>query len=105
MLFMDVVGSTPGAATMGDRAWREVLADYQRAVRQEIERFRGTEIDSVGDGFLIAFDGTARALRCAAAARDAARAGGLELRAGVHAASASEVAASWSESQSTPVSA
>jgi class 3 adenylate cyclase len=85
VLFMDAVGSTPKAVTMGDRAWREVLADYQRAVRQEIQRFQGTEIDSVGDGFLVAFDGPAKALRCAAAARNAARAIGLELRAGAHA--------------------
>jgi len=84
VLFMDAVGSTPKAATMGDRAWRDVLADYQRAVRQEIQRFQGNEIDSVGDGFLVTFDGAAKALRCAAAARDAARAVGLELRAGVH---------------------
>jgi uncharacterized protein (TIGR00369 family) len=85
ILFIDVVGSTSRAATMGDQAWREVLAAYQRALREEIQRFQGTEVDSVGDGFLVAFDGAARALRCAAAMRDSARAAGLDIRAGVHA--------------------
>lgn len=85
VLFMDVVDSTQKAAAMGDGAWRTTLADYQAAVRQEIQRFHGDEVDSVGDGFLVAFDGAARALRCAAAARAAARSVGLEVRVGVHA--------------------
>jgi class 3 adenylate cyclase len=85
VLFIDVVGATQKAVGMGDRVWREALGDYQTAVRQEIQRFHGTEVDSVGDGFLVAFDGAARALGCAAAARDAARSVGLEVRAGVHA--------------------
>jgi class 3 adenylate cyclase len=84
VLFIDVVDSTQKAAALGDRRWRDALADYQSAVRQEIQRFHGSEVDSIGDGFLIAFDSTARAVKCAAAARDAIRAVGLEIRAGVH---------------------
>jgi uncharacterized protein (TIGR00369 family) len=84
VLFIDIVHSTQEAAALGDRRWRDVLADYQSAVRQEIQRFHGSEVDSIGDGFLIAFDSPARAVRCAAATRDAVRGVGLEVRAGVH---------------------
>ena len=53
-------------------------------VRLELDRFRGFEIATTGDGFLAMFDGAARAVRCAAAIRHVARADGLEVRAGVH---------------------
>jgi uncharacterized protein (TIGR00369 family) len=85
VLFVDVIDSTLKAAEMGDRNWRNVLADYQATVREQLQRFGGNEIDSVGDGFLVAFDGTARAVRCAAALRDAVRRVGLEVRCGIHA--------------------
>jgi class 3 adenylate cyclase len=84
VLFIDIVDSTKKAAALGDRRWREALGEYQSAVRQEIQRFHGSEVDAVGDGFLIAFDSAARAVRCAAAARNAVRGVGLEVRAGIH---------------------
>jgi uncharacterized protein (TIGR00369 family) len=84
VLFIDIVDSTQKAAALGDRSWREALADYQTAVRQAVQRFHGSEVDSVGDGFLIAFDSAGRAVRCAAAAREAVRGVGLEIRVGVH---------------------
>jgi uncharacterized protein (TIGR00369 family) len=85
VMFIDIVDSTRKAAALGDRRWSETLADYQSVVRQEIQRFHGSEVDSVGDGFLVGFDSAARAVRCAAAARNAVRQIGLEIRAGVHA--------------------
>jgi class 3 adenylate cyclase len=84
VLFTDIVGSTEQAAALGDRRWRELLAAHHAAVRRELERFHGREIDTAGDGFLATFDGPARAIRCAGAAVGAARELGLELRAGVH---------------------
>jgi class 3 adenylate cyclase len=84
VLFIDVIDSTRRAAELGDRRWREALADYQSAVREQLQRFNGTEIDSVGDGFLVSFDGAARAVRCAASIRDAVRRAGVEVRAAVH---------------------
>jgi class 3 adenylate cyclase len=84
VLFTDIVGSTERAAEMGDRDWRELLDSHHRLVRRELERFRGREVDSAGDGFLAAFDGPARAVRCAMAARDAVSALGLRIRAGLH---------------------
>jgi uncharacterized protein (TIGR00369 family) len=85
VLFIDIVDSTQKAVALGDRRWREALADYQVAVRQEIQRLHGSEVDSIGDGFLVGFDSAARAVRCAASAREAVRQFGIQIRAGVHA--------------------
>jgi class 3 adenylate cyclase/pimeloyl-ACP methyl ester carboxylesterase len=82
--FTDIVQSTERAATLGDRKWRELLEKFQSMVREELKQHRGREIDTAGDGFLAAFDGPARAIRCAAAVRAGARSQGLEIRAGVH---------------------
>ena len=84
VLFTDIVGSTERAAQLGDRRWRALVQDHYAEVRRQIERFRGVEVDTAGDGFLIRFDGPARAVRCAGAIRDAVRSLGVELRAGVH---------------------
>jgi pimeloyl-ACP methyl ester carboxylesterase len=84
VLFTDLVGSTERAAELGDRGWSELLSAHDAAVRRELERFRGREVDTAGDGFLATFDGPARAVRCAVAVREAVRGLGLELRAGVH---------------------
>jgi pimeloyl-ACP methyl ester carboxylesterase len=84
VLFTDIVGSTEKAAALGDRRWRELLEEHHAAVRRELERFRGNEIDTAGDGFMASFDGPARAIRCARAIEDANRALGVDVRAGVH---------------------
>jgi pimeloyl-ACP methyl ester carboxylesterase len=82
--FTDIVQSTERAAALGDRKWREALERFQAMVRETLREHRGREIDTAGDGFLAAFDGPARAIRCAAAVRSGARSQGLEVRAGVH---------------------
>jgi class 3 adenylate cyclase len=84
VLFTDVVGSTERAARVGDRRWRELLATHDAVVRTELERHRGRQIKSTGDGILATFDGPGRAVRCAGAIRDAMRPLGIEIRAGVH---------------------
>src|SRR5262249_62190778 len=84
VMFTDLVGSTEHTARIGDRRWKELLAAHDSAVRNELERWRGREIKSTGDGVLATFDGPGRALRCAAAIRDAVRSLGVELRVGVH---------------------
>jgi class 3 adenylate cyclase len=84
VLFTDIVGSTERASALGDRSWRELLDRHHALVRQELDRFRGREIDTAGDGFLATFDGPARAVRCAAAISSAVGDLGLEIRAGVH---------------------
>ena len=84
VLFTDIVGSTERAAELGDRAWRQTLADHHAVVRGELERFQGHEIDTAGDGFFATFDGPARSVRCAQAVVAAVRGLGLEIRAGAH---------------------
>jgi pimeloyl-ACP methyl ester carboxylesterase len=84
VLFTDIVDSTRRAAELGDRRWRELLEAHHDEVRRELERYRGHEVDTAGDGFLATFDGPARAIRCACAARERVRALGIELRVGLH---------------------
>ena len=85
ILFTDVVGSTERALALGDRRWRELLEQYYATARRELTRFRGREIDTAGDGLFAAFDGPARAIRCACRIRDEVRPLGLEIRSGLHA--------------------
>jgi class 3 adenylate cyclase len=84
VMFVDIVDSTRRAAEVGDTAWRELLTRHRSAVRAQLARFRGTEIDTAGDGFLATFEGPARAVRCAEAIRAADRALEIEVRTGVH---------------------
>ena len=84
VLFADIVGSTERAADLGDRAWRELLEAFYAKVREVLAQYRGREINTAGDGFLAAFDGPARAIRCAGAIRDALCPLKLEVRCGVH---------------------
>ncbi len=84
ILFTDIVDSTARAAAAGDRAWRQLLEAHHACVRRELERFRGREIKTLGDGFLATFDGPARGARCAAAIRDAVHGLGITIRSGLH---------------------
>jgi len=84
VLFTDIVGSSEKAATLGDRAWRDLLQRHHEAIRGQLGRFRGREVDTAGDGFFATFDGPARAIRCACAIREAIHDFGLEIRAGLH---------------------
>jgi len=84
VLFTDIVGSTAMASTLGDQHWRDVLDVHDAMVRRQLERFRGIEVKTTGDGFLATFDGPARAIQAALAIREAARALGLEVTIGVH---------------------
>lgn len=84
VLFTDMVGSTEKAAALGDRRWRDLLDSHHALVRRNIARFRGREIMTTGDGFFAAFDGPARAVRCACAIVDEIRPLGIEVRAGLH---------------------
>jgi class 3 adenylate cyclase len=84
VLFADIVGSTERAAALGDRPWRELLETFYAKVREVLILYRGREINTSGDGFLAAFDGPARAIRCAGAIRDALRGLKLDVRCGLH---------------------
>jgi pimeloyl-ACP methyl ester carboxylesterase len=84
VLFTDITDSTTKAIALGDRGWRELLERHHERVRRELLRFRGREIDTAGDGFFAAFDGPARAIRCACAIVEGVRDLGLSVRAGLH---------------------
>jgi class 3 adenylate cyclase len=84
VLFTDIVGSTQTADRLGDRRWRYLLDEHHARIRRLLDRFRGVEVDTAGDGFFVTFDGPARAIRCACAIRDAVREIGIEIRAGLH---------------------
>jgi class 3 adenylate cyclase len=85
ILATDIVDSTRRAGELGDAAWALLLERHHQAVRREIARFRGKEINTAGDSFMVAFDGPGRAVRCAFAIHEATGPLGLELRAGLHA--------------------
>jgi pimeloyl-ACP methyl ester carboxylesterase len=84
VLFTDIVGSTAHAEQLGDQRWRSLLDAHHTAVRRELARFRGTEVKSLGDGFLAVFDGPARAIRCASGITEVVRPLGIEVRTGLH---------------------
>ena len=84
VLFTDIVGSTEQARELGDRRWRDLVERHHEVVRRDLERFRGREVDTAGDGFLATFDGPARAIRSAKAITESVRGLGLEIRAGLH---------------------
>ena len=84
VLFTDIVDSTNRAIDLGDRRWLDLLERHNALVRRQLLRFRGREIANTGDGFLAAFDGPARAIRCACAIVDGVHELGLSIRAGLH---------------------
>jgi class 3 adenylate cyclase len=84
ILFSDIVDSTATLERVGDQAWGRLLREHNVRIRAAIDRFRGREIGSAGDGFLALFDGAAKAV-CAAALMDPAVSElGLRVRVGVH---------------------
>jgi class 3 adenylate cyclase len=84
VLFTDIVGSTEKAAELGDHAWRDLLERHHMLIRRHLDRFRGREVDTAGDGFFATFDGPARAIGCACAITKSVHELGLEVRAGLH---------------------
>ena len=84
VMFTDIVGSTQRAAELGDRRWRDLLDDHFRRIRREVERFRGHEVRTLGDGFLATFDGPARAIRCGCEIASDVDRLGVATRVGVH---------------------
>ena len=83
-LFTDIVGSTAKASEVGDARWAELVERHHALVRRHLDRYRGTEMDTAGDGFFATFDGPIRAIHCAQAISGSVRDLGLEVRAGLH---------------------
>jgi class 3 adenylate cyclase len=84
LLFIDIVESTRKAVELGDQQWTDLLSHYRAAVRREIGRFGGREVDTAGDGFFVTFEQPGPAVDCAVAVRAAVQRLGLETRIGLH---------------------
>lgn len=84
VLFTDIVGSTDRAAQLGDGRWRDLLDRHDQSVRTQLDRYRGREVKTVGDGFVATFDSPARAIECALAIRETLAAFDIGMRAGIH---------------------
>jgi len=85
VMFTDIVNATGHAAELGDGRWRDLLAEHDTQIREQLARYRGREVKTVGDGFLAVFSGPPTpALRCALAINSAARELGIEVRVGLH---------------------
>jgi class 3 adenylate cyclase/pimeloyl-ACP methyl ester carboxylesterase len=84
VMFTDMVSSTERTASLGDRAFGDLLDRFRAVVRDQLQDYRGREVDTRGDDFLATFDGPARAIRCARAIGDAARPLGVDVRSGLH---------------------
>ena len=84
VMFTDVVGSTERAAAAGDARWRSLMDSHDQLVRSGLERHRGREVKTMGDGFLATFDGPARGIRCAREIADQVGTLGIQVRAGLH---------------------
>jgi class 3 adenylate cyclase/DNA-binding beta-propeller fold protein YncE len=91
ILFTDIVGSTDLAAEIGDDSWRKLVAAHHEAMRAQLRRFGGKEIDTAGDGMFASFEQPAQAVRAADAMVDQAASLGLPLRAGVHTGEAEQI--------------
>jgi class 3 adenylate cyclase len=84
VLFTDIVDSTATLGRIGDAAWRDLLSEHNRRMRDELNAYRGREVDTTGDGFLAVFDSASRAVRCGLAMIRAVDAIGMSIRVGVH---------------------
>ena len=84
ILCTDVVDSTATATRIGDAAWRDLIAEQTSATRRELDRYRGREAATTGDGLLALFDGAERAVHCAAAIHRVSQALGIKLRIGIN---------------------
>jgi pimeloyl-ACP methyl ester carboxylesterase len=84
VLVTDIVGSTEKAAALGDLKWKGLLQSHDAAVRRELKNFDGQEINTTGDGFILAFTGPTRAIQCTQAIGQDLERLGLNMRAGLH---------------------
>jgi class 3 adenylate cyclase len=84
VLVTDIVGSTEKVSELGDQRWKDILQLHDAVVRRELRNFDGQEINTTGDGFVLAFTGPTRAIQCTRAIRQSLGGVGLTIRAGLH---------------------
>src|ERR1044071_1378098 len=84
IVFSDIVSSTATLERLGDHAWSKVMHEHNRRIRAAIDRYRGREIDTTGDGFLALFNGAAKAVQAAALMDPSVADLGVRVRVGIH---------------------
>jgi class 3 adenylate cyclase len=67
VLFTDVEGSTALTQRLGDARARELLREHERMVREALKSHAGSELKTMGDGFMASFSSATRALESAIA--------------------------------------
>ena len=67
ILFTDVEGSTALTDRLGDAKARELLRQHERMVRDALKSHGGSEVKTMGDGFMASFSSATKALECAIA--------------------------------------
>ncbi len=85
VLFADIAGATERIVAVGDRRWREFLVRLRTAIRAELMRHGGYEVETAGDTILATFDAPTRAVRCGCAVLAAVKPLGIDVRVGIHA--------------------
>src|SRR5215211_288430 len=83
-LFTDIEGSTQLLEELGD-AYQVALAEHRDRIRDSVARHGGTEVDTQGDAFFIAFARASDAVAAAVDAQNALVAGPVRVRMGLHA--------------------
>jgi len=71
ILFTDVVRSTEVLAALGDREAERIRLSHYADLREQIERFAGTEVKTLGDGLMATFTAAQDAIECATAMQQA----------------------------------
>jgi class 3 adenylate cyclase len=84
IVFSDIVASTAVLERLGDRAWANLLHEHNQRIRAAIDRYRGREIATTGDGFLALFDSAAKAANAALLMSSSIAELGLGIRLGIH---------------------
>jgi len=90
-MFTDIVGYT-ALSQQNEKAALEMLQAHNNLIRPILERFRGREVKTIGDSFLVEFDSALEATECAAEIqkelaahnKDDASPGRIHIRIGVH---------------------
>ncbi len=92
ILFTDLEGHTAMMSRLGDARGRELLREHERLTRAALAAHDGTEVKTMGDGFLASFGSAQQALECAIALQRTiaqspvlGREPGLKVRCGVNA--------------------
>jgi len=67
ILFTDIEGSTALTQQLGDAGARELFREHERITREALAEHGGSEVKTMGDGFMVSFGSAAGALDCAIA--------------------------------------